>query len=100
MGDFIAALISFFLIGPLQNEIADVLTATRAPQEIVAQVTECAAAAGPAIIDRAVDDPWWAASSALSVWVGLVEPTPLLVEAAPGCDAAVKAAQPFLIAEE
>ena len=47
MQDLIAALVSFFLIEPLQAEMADKLAAARAPQAIVAEVTACARDAAP-----------------------------------------------------
>ena len=51
MQDFIAALISFFLIEPLQAEIAEKLKAARAPQIILNDVATCAQAARPVIVD-------------------------------------------------
>jgi hypothetical protein len=100
MQEFIAALISFFLVEPLQHEIADTLAATRAPREIVVAVTDCAREHGPETVDRATENPWWAASSALSIWTGLATPQTLLVEAAPDCAAAVEAIESFLNADE
>ncbi len=96
MQDFIAALISFSLVAPLQQEVSDALAATQAPQEIVAAVATCAKQHSQGMIDRAVNDPWWAASSAFSVWAGLSEPYALLVEAAPDCAVAIEATRPFL----
>lgn len=96
MHDFIVALISFFLVTPLQQQVNDALAATRAPQEIVAAVATCARQHSQEIVDRAVNDPWWAASSVFKVWAGLSEPHALLVEAAPACAVAVEATRPFL----
>ncbi|BBK42513.1 hypothetical protein STVA_25330 [Allostella vacuolata] len=96
MQALIAALISLFLVEPLQRDLADALAAGGAPQDLVRAVATCAADQAPRIIDRAIDDPWWATSSAFSVWIGLAEPHALLIEAAPGCSAAIQAARPFL----
>ena len=96
MMDLIAALISFFLIEPLRAEMAERLAAARAPQAVVAEVMACADAAAPRILERAVDDPWWAASSTVGVWLGSARPEALLFEAAPGCASAVEAARSFL----
>jgi hypothetical protein len=99
MQDLFAALINLVLVDPLQHEIAKALAATRAPQEVVVSVATCATAHGSQIVDRALGDPWWAASNAFGVWVGLAEPYTLLVEAAPECAAAVEAVRPFFEAQ-
>jgi len=97
MQDLIAALVSFFLIEPLQAEIAEKLAAARAPQAVVAQVTACAETAVPVVVERTSSDPWWAVSSTVRLWAGWARPETVLVEAAPGCAAAVEAARPFLM---
>jgi hypothetical protein len=97
MQDLIAALISFFLIEPLQAELADQLAAARAPQAVVAQVTSCARTATPVVVERAASDPWWAVSGAARLWAGLASPETVLLEAAPERAAAVEAARPLLI---
>ncbi len=70
MMEFISMLVSFFLTGPLQAEISEKLAAARAPQAIVTQMTDCARDAAPALLERAMSDPWWAATSSFSVWTG------------------------------
>jgi hypothetical protein len=100
MQDFIAALVSFFLVDPLQAELAERLAAARAPQAIAAEVVSCARTAAPLIVDRTMADPWWAASNALSIWVGTARPEGLLVEMVPRCAGAVQAARPFLSGDE
>jgi hypothetical protein len=97
MQDLLAALISFFLIEPLQAELADQLAAARAPQAVVAQVTSCTRTATPVVVERAASDPQWAVSSAVRLWAGWASPETVLVEAAPGCAAAVEAARPLLM---
>jgi len=96
MTDLIAALISFLLIEPLGAQIRERLEAARAPQAVIAEVAACARAATPLIVERATSDPWWAASSAVGLWIGTTRPERLLTEAAPACAGAVQAAQPFL----
>lgn len=96
MWDFISLLVSIFLTGPLQDELSGKLAAARAPQAIVAQVTDCARDAAPALVERAVSDPWWAATSTLSVWAAYSRPEAILLDAAPACRTAVEAARPFL----
>jgi hypothetical protein len=96
MQDVIAALISFFLIEPLQAEMTRTLAAARAPQTIITGVTTCAQAAAPALLARAAGDPGWAATTAVRVWAGWVRPEVVLIETAPQCGPAVDAARPFL----
>src|SRR5215213_7673595 len=96
MQDLIAALISFFLIEPLQAQVADKLAAARAPQAVLAAVAACARAARPVIVDRATSDPAWAVSSVVQVWIGSASPETILADAAPACRPAIEAARPFL----
>ena len=96
MQDVVAALISFFLIEPLEAEMKEKLADARAPQAVVAEITACARTAAPTVVERAKGDPWWAASAAFQVWTGSAEPGAMLVEAAPSCAGAVRAARPFL----
>ena len=60
MQDLIATLVTFFLIEPLQADIAERLGAVRAPQAVVAEVTACVRTAAPVVVERAASDPWWA----------------------------------------
>lgn len=100
MQDLVAALISFFLIDPLQAKVTDTLTAARVPQAVLAEVTTCAREARPVIVDRATSDPWWAVSSIVHVWIGNVRPEALLADTAPACRPAIEAARPFLAGKE
>lgn len=100
MQELLAALVSFFLVEPLQNELADKLAASQTPSALVARVMDCKAQAAPALVDRAVADPWWAVASAAGIWTGMALPEALLVEVAPGCKPALAAVQPFIKGEE
>lgn len=100
MHDMLVALITFFLLEPLQQDIARSLADTRAPQEVVASIVACATEHGPQIVNRALDDLWWAASSAFGVWIGFADPATLLAETAPECVTAIDAARPFLEPQE
>jgi hypothetical protein len=93
MQDLIATLVALFLIEPMQAEIGENLDAARVSQAVVAEVTGCARTAAPVIVERAASDPWWAASSAMRLWAGWVPPETVLVEAAPGCAAALESAR-------
>ena len=96
MQDLLAALISFFLIEPVQKKMADKLDAARAPRAIIAQVAGCAQAATPVVVERATSDPWWAVSTIVQVWTRTAKPDKILAETAPACRPAIEAARPFL----
>ncbi|MBL0935400.1 MAG: hypothetical protein IBJ07_11705 [Rhizobiaceae bacterium] len=100
MHDMLVALITFLLLEPLQQDIARSLADTSAPQEVVASLVACATEHGAQIVNRALDDLWWASSSAFGVWIGFADPVTLLTEAAPECVAAIDAARPFLEPQE
>ena len=97
MQSFIAALISFFLIDPLQAELAKKLNAARVPQGDLNDVTACAKAAKPAIVDRAMSEPTWAMSSIVQVWIVMARPEAILADTAPACRPAIETARPFLM---
>ena len=96
MQEILTTLVSFFLIEPIQVELAERLSTARAPEAVIAELKTCAAAAAPAIVTRAASDPWWAASNAARLWIGSERPDALLLEVAPGCEAALIAARPLL----
>lgn len=97
MYELIALLVSIFLLNPLQAEVQSRLAEANAPPAVIAQVTACAITAGPAVVQRAVDDPVWAISTAVQSWIGTVAPEAVLREAAPGCVPAMEAARPYLM---
>ncbi len=95
LGDLLAFLVTTFLLGPLQSQMADQLAAGRAPAAVVRQVTECAATATPRLLERAAGDPWWAISTAFGTWIGTTRPEAVLRDATPGCTSAMEAARPY-----
>ena len=96
----LAALVSFFLIDPLQAEMSKRLETAGAPPTIVADMASCGRTATPALVDRATGDPWWAATTAVGIWLGSTKPEAVLVEAAPACAPAIEAARPFLASRQ
>lgn len=94
--DFIASLMSMFIVEPMQTEMNRLLQQVGAPPAIVRQVTACATAAAPALADKAMGDWWWGATTVAGVWIGTTRPENVLVEVAPTCGAAIGAARPFL----
>jgi hypothetical protein len=94
--DLIAFFVAIFLVGPLEAEVTSRLEAARAPAAVVRGVADCAAAAAPALLERATSDPWWAVRTSLGAWTGWTSPEAVLRDAAPGCGPAMAAARPFL----
>lgn len=96
MDSIFAALISFFLVDPVQAELAERLSASQAPQEVVSAISGCTQAAIPSVVDRVTGDPVWALSQVYEVWIGASDPVRLLAEVAPECSRALETARPFL----
>lgn len=96
MQNLIASLLSFLLVEPIQSGIAETLAAAGAPQAVISELSACAGAAAPTIVERAAGDPLWTISTAFRLWTGWTRPETVLAEAAPGCAAALEAARPFL----
>jgi hypothetical protein len=94
--DIITSLVSFFVIEPLQTELADRLAAARAPQAVIAQVSQCASTATPVLVERVAADPWWAVATTAQIWAGMTDPETVLGEVAPSCAPALQVARPFL----
>lgn len=95
MSELVAALVSFFLLTPLEDRIARTLEAAQAPQAVVREVTSCAREAAPLVADRVLADPWWGVQAAVRIWAGTSRPDVLLVETVPGCRTAIETARPF-----
>ena len=89
MQDIIAALVQFFLLDPLQAELAERLASTRAPRELAGEVLACLRAESGNVIDKATTDLGWTISRGIGLWTGFAQPEDVLAEAAPGCQAVV-----------
>ncbi|WP_062209423.1 hypothetical protein [Aureimonas sp. AU12] len=87
MQEFLAALVSFFLIQPLQAEMAERLGPVSGAS--VAAVTSCLREATPVLVDRASTDPWGLATDAFGIWTGMTAPETILAATTPGCAAAI-----------
>lgn len=94
--EIIISLVSFFVVEPLQAELADKLAAARAPHAVIAQVSQCAMAATPVLAERVASDPWWGVTTTARIWTGMTSPETILAETSPSCTPALQAAQPFL----
>lgn len=93
-------LVSFFITGPFQSDLAERMAAARVPaataSAAMAQVQQCATAAVPALAGRAVEDPWWGVTTVAGIALGMTEARTVLATAAPACAAAMAAVEPLL----
>ncbi|WP_022729305.1 hypothetical protein [Fodinicurvata sediminis] len=85
MQEIIAALISFFLIEPVQAKIAEHYTAEGYSAQEANQVASCFSDATPSILDRAGNNPAWAVGHAVGYWTGTATVSSILADAAPDC---------------
>ena len=85
--EFFIALISFFLLEPLQTAMADRMGDVS--REQVASVTTCIREATPILIQQAYDAPWQTATQVVDIWSGMIPPEEILASATPFCDQTV-----------
>ncbi|MFN3501928.1 MAG: hypothetical protein ACK4ZJ_06690, partial [Allorhizobium sp.] len=71
--------------GSVEADIRQRLEEMQAPVQVVAQVGDCLRTTGPALVDRAGGDLWWAAITAITVTTGLTSPAELLDADNPAC---------------
>jgi hypothetical protein len=88
MQEFIAALVSFFLIQPLQAELKDRFG--NVSQQTAAAMTACARDATPVLVQQATSDPWKTATQVFVVWTGMTPAVDVLAGTTPTCAAAVR----------
>lgn len=89
MQEFFAALLSFFLIEPLQSAMAERFGDIS--REQVASVTTCIREATPVLIQQGWDQPWGTATQVLGIWTGLTQPEDILAGTTQSCTDAVGA---------
>jgi hypothetical protein len=88
MQELFAALLSFFLVEPLQAEIKERFgTASR---EAVEEAIACVREETPALIQRGSDDPWWVAGHIFQYWAGISTPEEIVAETTPRCAGAIR----------
>jgi hypothetical protein len=85
IGEFFSWIFAVFVIDPIQAEIAARLEQAQAPVAVVSQVNACLSTTGPALLERAGNDVWWAGSTVVSLTTGFTTPAELLDAANPAC---------------
>lgn len=85
MQEIIAALISFFLIEPVQAHIAERYVDSGLSAQAAAQAASCFSEATPGILNRVGSDPAWAVSHAVGYWIGTTTVEAIVADAAPQC---------------
>jgi hypothetical protein len=94
--DFVLTLVTWFVIAPFQAQYGERLAALGAPQAVLRDLSACAREAAPAAVDRALGDWGWAVSTGVQLAIGARAPEAVVVEIAPSCAPAIRAATPFL----
>jgi hypothetical protein len=90
ISDLFASLVAFFVVEPLQAEIAERIEHARPTLVIVKEARACIASQGPKLMERASSDWGWAATTAVSVTIGLIAAEDLLDQRDPACANVVK----------
>ena len=93
MQTIIAALLSLFILDPLQAAIGKQLSALGIPRENAEKIATCARTAMPAIAARVGNDPVWGLTQAIRFWTGAAKPDAILVEIAPQCAGVLESAR-------
>jgi hypothetical protein len=83
--DILSALVSFFIVEPLQTGIQEQLAKTGAPISVIERVTACAAAAQPVFIEHYSSNPAQAVTTALRLWTGMTTYRELLSSEVSAC---------------
>ena len=94
--DFFTWLLATFVIAPVQAEFESALRGIEVPAAIVQQVQGCVTDGAPALVARAVENPWWGLTTGLGVAIGMTDATTVLAGSSPTCAAALAAVTPLL----
>lgn len=85
MQEIIAALISFFLIEPVQAHIAERYVDSGLSRQAAAEAASCFSEATPGILRRVGNEPVWAVQHAVGYWIGTSSIDAIVSDAAPQC---------------
>ncbi|WP_181707905.1 hypothetical protein [Chthonobacter rhizosphaerae] len=90
--DFLVSLFLFLVVDPALADIRSAMEDAQVPAAVVGQVTECVRAAGPELAERALADPVWGFTTAVSVAIGMTDAQTAIGDVAPGCATAIDSA--------
>lgn len=85
MSEFISYLFALFVLNPLQADLSERLQGVPAP-DIVQSGQACISAEGPRLLQQARENWGWAASHAIGVSFGVVDPVSLLSGSNENCN--------------
>ncbi|WP_150123550.1 hypothetical protein [Halotalea alkalilenta] len=85
MEGFIFALVSFFIIGPLQQTVENNIEEMGLTQQSAQQVVQCLSEDYQEIYQRAASDFWRTATVAFTLWTGMGDVNDALESIAPSC---------------
>ncbi|MDQ0455564.1 hypothetical protein [Rhizobium paknamense] len=90
MAEWIAALMSVFIIDPVQAEFRSRAESFAGSAAVVEQASLCIRQATPALLEKAVAEPLWAVRTSLSMTIGWTDPLTLAGETDPACRDAIQ----------
>ncbi len=90
ISEIFAWLFALFVVDPLNAELRERVQAANLPAETLQQSRQCVSTHGPALMQKAGNDPIWATGTAFGVVTGFVSPTQLFDAKDPNCAALVR----------
>lgn len=84
MSDFISYLFAIFVLNPLQADLSERLQGVAAA-DIAQAGRACISAEGPRLLQQAQDNWGWAASHAIGVSFGMIDPVSMLLSENENC---------------
>ncbi|WP_342642769.1 hypothetical protein [Rhodoligotrophos ferricapiens] len=96
LGELVAFLINLFIVEPIQTEFTSRLERLGAPPQVMQELTSCARAAQPVLVDTYSNDPVSGLWTVLSLWTGMTSFDTVLRQEVPACAGALDRARPYL----
>lgn len=93
LSEIAAWLFAVLVVDPVAAEVRQRVELANLPVEAVQQTRQCLATQGPALLQKAGDDPAWAVGTAIGVAVGWTSPIQLLDPSDPTCATVVRILQ-------
>ncbi|BCH66231.1 MULTISPECIES: hypothetical protein [Rhizobium/Agrobacterium group] len=83
--EIFAALISFFLIDPIEADLRSRLASMNASASTIERAQICVRDSAPKLLKQALDNPSWAVRSGLQISLGWTTPVAVVSEISPEC---------------
>jgi hypothetical protein len=93
ISEFVAWLFTLLVLNPLNADLRQKIDEAGLPVQAFQQSQQCITSHAPRLLERATEDPAWAAWTVVSTSVGWTPVSDLLDEADPNCAAITKLLQ-------